>query len=136
MKKTIAFIICIMLIFFTLGCNSPELDDAFNEDLVKEQAELVISLINEKDYDNVVELEGEDVKEALSKEVLDKVMTPIIDKCGTFKECNKITVLGHTDKNSSEPIAIAVCQCKYENSSKTYTISFNKEMQIIGFYVK
>lgn len=136
MKKLITVILCIVLIPLAFSCDSSRLDEAFKEDSVKEKAQAVISLINKKDYDQIIELEREDVKEALTKDVLEKVMTPIIDECGAFEEYTKINVLGQTDKASGEPIAVAVCQCKYENTSKIYTISFDKEMQIIGFYVK
>ena len=122
MKKIVITVMCIMIILFASGCGSPQLDEAFDEELVKEQAESIISLINKKNYDSVVELERDDLKEALSKEILEEVMTPIIDECGTFQEYSKITVLGQTDKSSNEAIAVAVCQCKYENASKIYTI--------------
>jgi len=59
-----------------------------------------------------------------------------IEGGGKFETIDNITVVGSSDKSTGEEFATAVVTAKYDNKSFTYTITFNKQMQLAGLYYR
>lgn len=135
-SKTIiltALLLTLSTVFW--GCGA-KLSDSFEESAVKEKAQEVISLLDESDYDSIVSMFSETLKEGLSADKLKESVNSYIADRGEFKEINNLAVVGQTDKETKEEMAVAVAVVVYENQSITYTISFNTDMEVIGFFLK
>lgn len=126
-----------ILILFTLlnGCGIKKLSSDFNEDEVKEAAENVINLINNKDAEGLKEICTVQMKKALTDDVLKEIFEAVSEG-GEFKEIADMSVGGMTDKASEEEFAVVVAKAKYEIKTFTFTISFTKQMKLAGLYYR
>lgn len=129
------FLLCLGLL---TGCQGSEkLSDDFDAAEVKERAKEIIELINAGDYDTLAESWwSAQMKAAIPAEKLKSDIGPIIDELGAFEAFDKEAVTGSTDKDTEQDFAVVIIKAKYENRSAQYTISFNKDMKVAGFYIK
>lgn len=134
MKKVALCLIAVFVVFSMVACSTPKLPEGFSEEAVVNKSKEIVGLINEKNYEAVHQMVRDDVKEGLSVEALRSCET-ILDKSGAFEEYTNATTVGKDEKNG-ESYAGVVLDCKYQNSKHTYTISFDKNMEIIGLFVK
>lgn len=119
------------------GCQSTKLSKDFDEKEVKAKAEMVIEKLNAGEYDNLKEEEfSEQMKLAMAGNEVKESIEKIVEEKGTFQSFEKGSVLGSKDKDTDEEFATAVVLAKYEKGKIQYTISFNKEMKVSGFYLK
>lgn len=126
-----------MLVLGLAGCQSTKLSEDFDETEVKAKAELVIEKLNAGEYDNLKEEEfSEQMKLAMAGDEVKEAIEKIVEEKGTFHSFEKGSVLGSKDKDTDEEFATAVVLAKYEKGKIQYTISFNKDMKVSGFYLK
>lgn len=137
MKKIFSILLTLVLIFTLFaGCSSPKLSDKFDEDNIKTTAENSIKLLNEGDYEKFcTDLPREDLKTSFTVDVMKNAIAQVMPNAGAFVEFSSESVVGQKDKDGNES-AVAVIVAKYENQKVTYTISFDEEMKLIGFYLK
>lgn len=124
--------LCLSLL---IGCSSKDLSEDFDEEEVKNAAENVIELINNKDMDGLLDICTVSMKEGLTEEVLDKVYEGISEG-GKFKGVDSMSIAGMTDKKSEEELAIVVAKAKYEIKTFAFTITFTKQMKLAGLYYR
>jgi hypothetical protein len=77
--------------------------------------------------------------EQMNTAITDEVFTQIyaaIGEGGAFEEIESMTVIGSTDQSTGEEFATVITRAKYAAKTFTYTISFNKDMQVAGLYYK
>lgn len=136
--KTSFLIMLISIMALMLaGCGeSAKLSEDFDESTVESSAKNVIELLNAKDYDGAVQTFNDEMKTALPAETLEKSVSGVIEAAGSFDEFGSCSVIGQKADNSDEDMAVAVIAAKYSKSSVTYTISFDKDMQVAGLYLK
>lgn len=135
--KTLAIILLstILSVVLLTACNAPALSADFNEDDVKRLAQDVVSLLNAQDSEGLRSLFTEQMKTAISDDVFVQIYAAI-EGGGKFEAIDNITVVGSSDKSTGEEFATAVVNAKYENQTFTYTITFNKQMQLAGLYYR
>jgi hypothetical protein len=138
MKKIVIYSFGIILIAGLLAsCSGNKLAESFDEETVISAAEEMVALMNEADYETITnEKVREDLREALSVKVLENAAGIILNNTGNFDSFQKKTVVGQKDKSTGEDYAVAILVTKYEKKRVIYTISFNTDMQVIGFYMK
>lgn len=139
MKKLapkLSLILCIIICFTLLAaCTNPKLSDAFDEEEIKKSVEEVVSFINHRDSESLLEKSTVAVKNALTEDVLEEIYEAI-GEGGEFKEILDISVGGQKDKSSEEEFAVAVAKAKYENKNFVYTITFTKQMKLAGLFYR
>ena len=136
MKKTILTIITVILIVSLAACGGAQkLSSEYDESIVKDKAETIIIKLNESDYTSVEYMVRDDVKKQLSADVLKDVMEPLFEKAGSFDSFGTEKIAGTTAKDGTA-YAVAAVEAKYENATMIYTISFDKDYHIVGFYIK
>ena len=136
MKKIFSIVLVLSLVMIMLiGCSSQSLSDKFDEDKVKSSAKNAITLFSNGEYDKFNELTREDLKAGLSSDVLNDAKAQVMPNAGAFVEFSSESVVGQKDKDGIE-FATAVIVTKYENQKVTYTISFDENMKLVGFYLK
>lgn len=117
------------------GCGSTKLSEDFDSEAVQEKAREAVGYLVAGEYDKDVEMMNEPMSAAVTAEVLQQNMDAMNEQTGAFKEIKSIAVVGQKDEND-EDYAVAVVIAEFEKRNVTYTVSFNKEMEIMGFYMK
>ncbi len=137
MKKLVSIILALTLFLaLFVGCSGPSLSDKFDEAKVKSAAEDAINLLNNKEFEKFcTELPSDDLKSAITVDVMKNAIAQVMPDAGKFVEFSSESVVGQKDKEGNE-CAVAVIVAKYENQKVTYTISYNEQMKLIGFYLK
>lgn len=137
MKKIFSILLALSLVLVLfVGCSSPKLSDKFDENNIKTTAENAIKLLNEGNYEKFcTDLPREDLKAAFTVDVMKNAVAQVMPNAGAFVEFSSESIVGQKDKDGNES-AVAVIVAKYENQKVTYTISFDEEMKLIGFYLK
>lgn len=127
-----------MLAGILAGCGgNQKLSDKFDEGEVKEAAREVIEILNDGDVDTLVDEKWNTVmKSMVSKELLKDEVLPIIKELGAFEEFDREAVTGSRDRDTEQDFAVAVVKVKYEKRKAQFTISFDEDMKVGGFFVK
>ena len=103
---------------------------------MKAAAEALIGYINEDDLEGLCSVPmSELMKEAMTVEQMEAVLEQNLGNRGAFVEYKSNVAVGGKDSEGVDA-AVAVVVAKYENKTVTYTISYDKEMNLIGFYLK
>lgn len=118
------------------GCTSIKLPEGFDEDAVKEQAAKVIDCINTGDLETLGQLPMlEELRGTFSPESMEAILAQYVGNRGAFVKYEAVTAVGTTGEDGTE-YAVVVSVVSYENQKVTYTITFNRELEIAGFYLK
>ncbi len=134
--KRFAILLSLLLIAALFAGCAQKLSDKFDEDTVVSAAQDVVTLMNEGKYEDITAKTREDLREALSAEVIASAAEQVLAGAGDFSEFGKHSVAGQKDKSTGEDYAVIVLEAKYANKTHVYTLSFDADMSIIGFYVK
>ena len=137
MKKILSIMLTLSLVIGLIaGCSTPKLSEKFDEKNVKSSAENAIKLLNDGEYEKFcTDLPREDLKAVFTVDVLKNAVAQVMPNAGAFVEFSSESIIGQKDKDGNES-AVAVIVAKYENKKVTYTISFDENMKLIGFYLK
>ena len=121
----------------TACAGSRKLSDKFDEAEVKAAAEEVIEILNEGDVDTLVDEKWNTVmKSMVGKDVLTGEILPIVEELGAFEAFDKEAVTGNTDQDTDQEYAVAVIMVQYEKRKAQFTISFDEDMKVGGFFIK
>ncbi len=127
--------LCFLIIALT-GCGAQPLSDQFDEDTVKENAEQAVAYFNERDYQAIIDMGDDVLKENITVENFATQCDPYLDKCGEYQEIEKTIVFGSTDKSTETEYAGIVMIGKYEEGTIQFTIGFDEDMKIVQFLIK
>lgn len=117
------------------GCSSTKLADAFDAETVKATAQEAIDYLIAGEYDKVVAMMSEATQAAITPDVLDSNMVAMNEQTGAFKEYKSTAVVGQKTSAGADT-ATAVIVASFEKRSVTYTVNFNTDMEIEGFWMK
>ena len=134
-KLTILILIFYLITIALTACSTPPLSADFDEEQVKLVAQDVVSLLNAQDTDGLRAIFTEQMKVAITDEVFTQIYAAL-GEGGAFEEIESMTVIGSTDQSTGEEFATVITRAKYAAKTFTYTISFNKDMQVAGLYYK
>ncbi len=118
------------------GCKGRALPDGFDTDAVKESAMRVVDLTNAGDYAGVVALLRADLTSAVSAEELKTAWGATLSRVGAFESVKKTVLAGTADQATGESYAVCVVICTHEKGDVQYTLSFDKELMLVGLYLK
>lgn len=137
MKKLLSKLSILLLIIITFtACSSKSLPDNFDAEKVKASAENVITLFSNEEYDKITnDYTREDLKAALTPDVLSNAKAQIMPNAGSLVKFTNTSLVAQKDKSGNDFVA-AIIAVKYENQTVTYTISFDENNKITGFYLK
>ncbi len=128
----------LLLAFLLSGCaQTHKLSEKFDEAEVKVAAEEVIEALNNGEVDTLVEEDwNATMKSALDAESVKTQILPIIEELGEFEGFDQEAVTGGKDPDTEQEFAVAVVKAKYEKRKAQFTISFDEDMKVGGFYIK
>ncbi len=129
-------VVILLLGFYALPKNYPMGKSGdFTEEEVTEQTKKVISFFNEEDYEAIQEMcASESMKQAMTEEKLLEVKKMFGEDWGAFVNYGNI-YLGEVIQ-MGKTYAVVQINATYENTGITYTLMFDKEMRLCGFYMK
>lgn len=127
--------VAILSMTFLSACSAPPLSADFDEEQVKLVAQDVVSLLNAQDTEGLRAIFTERMNTAITDEVFTQIYAAI-GEGGEFEEIDSMTVNGSTDQSTGEEFATVTTRAKYAAKTFTYTISFNKDLQVAGLYYK
>lgn len=138
MKSFFVVIGVALLIGSISGCaKSQKLSEDYDENEVKKAAEEVIDLVNAGEYEKLAkEKWNAQLKSALPAETMVSEVQPVIEELGAFKSYGDEAVAGSEDKDTEQEFAVAVVKAQYEERKAQYTITFDKNMKVAGFFIK
>ena len=85
-NKKIKIVFSVLVCFSILvGCGAKGLSDNYNEDEVRKKAEDVISYINDKDTDAILNISSAEMKEVLTKDTIKEVYG-VVEDAGEFEK--------------------------------------------------
>lgn len=106
----------------------------FSQEQVRENAEHAIRLFEQRDYDGLREISSDEMKEMLKNEQLDQARDQVGSNWGSFQSFGN-AYFQEVVQQGKESAFIQV-NVSYENTSVTYTLMFDDEMKLTGFYIK
>jgi len=128
MKKTLITLLGTVLIIMLTACGGNKVEDSTAEIYIT-QAEEVIDLLNEGNYESVHAMFGDEMKKGLPVEDMEE-FTPIIEEAGNFEEIDKASV------EEDDGFYITVLVAKYSNEEHVFTITFNDKEEVVGLFIK
>lgn len=126
----------IISLFMLVGCSSNNVPEGFEEETLNQKAESIVTLLNNNQLDEVFAMFRSDIQTMVSVEELDKIISDKLAVIGDFKEISQIAITDTKDPSTSELYAVVIIVSEHEDGKSTYTISFTKSLEIVGFYIK
>lgn len=131
MKRLIPIILSAMIVLCLAACGS---SFDFDKEAAVSKAEQAVTVINTRDYDDIAALFREDLRSQVSAESIESSWDTQLEEAGAFTEYKSETAVGKVEDETQYIVVVLVC--KYENSTLTYTISLDTDLEIVGMYMK
>ncbi|MDE7204167.1 MAG: DUF3887 domain-containing protein [Lachnospiraceae bacterium] len=106
----------------------------FSEDRVKAEAEEIIRLYSDNDFQAVTARMNDDMKQVLNAATLQYTKSQMKENFGDLLAFGNM--YASEAKQNDRLYAMVQVSVSYTNMSVTYTITFDADMKLAGFYVK
>ncbi len=107
----------------------------FNEEQVRMAAEEIITFYSNDEYEAVVAYMTDDMKEVLNAPTLSLSKSQLVtEDFGDFQSFGQMYI--SEAKQGSKLFAMVQVSVAYTNTSVTYTLTFDADMKLAGFFVK
>lgn len=106
----------------------------FTEEQVQSEAERIIGFYNDEDYDSIVACMNEEMREGLNGATLKYARQQLCEDFGDFESLGEMSVSEAVQEGMA--YAMVRVSAAYHNIRVVYTITFDAEMRLAGFYVK
>jgi len=126
MKKLVLLTMAVVLLLAACGKNTVDESEAAQ---YIEKSKEAITLLNEEKFDDMREMFDATMKDSLSVEQL-KEVSDIVKESGEFVNFEKVSVA------KKEQYFVASIAAEYKEDKRVYTITFDDQQQIAGFFVK
>ena len=133
--KKIMFAGMLALLFLT-GCSQNQLSDKFDEENIKEEAMKAIAFFNVRDYQSILDMGVDELKQSLTAEQFAQASDPYLDKCGKFEEIEKTVTAGYENEQTGEHFVGVIMIGKYADGKIQFTIAFDEDMKLVQFNIR
>lgn len=110
--------------------------ESFDKDEVIKATEDVIAVASAYDYEGIVELIRDDLKDNVTAEEFEESWDEALRALGDFKSFGTPVLSGETDMNTGEDFALCAYRCYYEDGKATFTVYFDSNMEMTAIYLK
>lgn len=135
-KTIVCAVLALTLALGLLGCAGKALPEGFDKDEVGSAAEEIVGLATAGDYDSIVAALRTDLQASITADQLKEGWAATYEKAGAFQSITKTTLSGTTDETTKEEYAVAQVLVKHEHANLLYTLSFDKDLALVGLYLK
>ena len=136
LKTIVCAVLALTLVLGLFGCAGKALPEGFDADEVGTAAEEIVGLATAGDFDSIIGSLREDLKSSITVDQLKEGWAPAYEKAGAFEKITKTSLSGTKDQTTGEEYAVAQVLVKCANASLVYTLSFDKDMALVGLYLK
>ena len=140
MNRTIKTVLSVVMILALsmgmIACAGGKLPEGFDKDEVGTSAEQIVGLATEGDYDSIILALRDDLKTSITADQLKEGWAATYEKAGAFKSISKTVFSSAKDKTTGEEYAVVQVMAKHENANLVYTLSFDKNLALVGLYLK
>lgn len=130
MKKLLSIFMVLFCGIIIVGCGAQKLSSNYSEEKLKAAAEETINNLNNDKYDEIVNSSSAILKAQLPKDKIKEVWAPLQEHLGSYKEISKISF------QEKDGIAIVTAIAEYEEGRVQITLSYDKDMKLVGIYMK
>jgi len=128
MKKILLAIFSVVVMIGLVACGGNKEDDSTSEKYIS-IAEVVVSLLNEGNYEEVYAKFDEEMKAGLPVNDMED-LTPIIEESGKFEKIDKSSV------EEDDGYYVTVLVAKYSEENRVFTVSFNDKEEVAGLFIQ
>lgn len=125
----------IALMLLTTGCAS-KLSEKFDEGEVQKKAEEIAELSCTGEISKAYGMLSEMMKAQITEEQIRAGIEGTIEPLGDFEKISGTNVSGQKDKDTGTEYALVIVMAQFSDGKAQFTISFDTEMNCIGFYIK
>lgn len=130
----VAILILIAVWWMMPKSTSLEGSKRFDSEAVQTKAEEVIALLDAGDYDGLREMSMEKFAVLINEEEMEHARGLLAEDWGELQNYGSVYLAEVTQRG--EHSAVAQMNVSYENTSVTYTISFDEDMKLNGLWMK
>lgn len=130
MKKGTVFSLLIGIVLLLAACSN---GNAVEEDASEKYTALakdVIELLNDEEYEAVVEHFDGTMRSQMPAEMLEEEVGPHVSEAGSFEEFEKSSV------EEIEGLYSVTVVAKYSEAKRIFTANYDNEDQIAGLFIK
>lgn len=106
----------------------------FDVNAVEAQAEAVVDYFGKDDYESLKEISDDKMREFLNTHDLESDKALIGEDWGEQESVGKVYMVELTQRGRKS--AVVQMHVQYENANVLYTISFNRDMELQGFWMQ
>ena len=120
-----------------VGCYDTELAEGFDEKTIKQTAEEIINEVQMNGAKQVLEERmREDFKKNMDLDTMQNTVINLTKGKGGFLAYSRESVIGRYHEEAKEDFGVILVTATYEKGEIVYTITFDKDMNVVGFYAK
>ena len=135
-KTVLSVVMVLALSMGMVACAGGKLPEGFDKDELGSAAEEIVGLATAGDYDSIISALRDDLKSGVTADQLKEGWAPLFEKAGAFDSITKTVFSSTKDKTTSEEYAVVQVMAKHENANLVYTLSFDKNMALVGLFLK
>lgn len=136
-KSALLLSLLLFAVMAAAGCASTKLADGYDEKEIKETAEEIINEIQLKGAKEVLsERMREDFIDKVDLDTMDGSVKAYVSGLGEFLSYSRETVIGRHYDETDEDFAVILVTATYEKGEVNYTLTFDQDMTLVGFYPK
>lgn len=134
-RRSLMVLLVLAICGMLSGCYSTDLAEGFDEDTIIETAEEIINEIQMNGAKKVLtERMREDYVGNIDLDAMENTVIGLTEGKGNFLTYGKKSVVGRYHEEAKEDFGVIYVTVKYENGEINYTITFDKDMKVVGFY--
>ncbi len=134
MNKKILSILLVLMVFL-VSCGNQEKLSSENLEKYSALSQSAIENVANGDYDSFIGMCNDDMKNFIDEGQF-KEITNLVNEKGEIVEFKEKDGIIMKDKSSGESIKTIIQKVAQKDGESTYTISFNENDELSGFYVK
>lgn len=134
-RKTTVLLAAVLLCLLAAGCDWNRLADVFDEEALLEKSKASIEAVNNGDYEKYLQDLDEVMRSYTGPEAFSRVCGYVESK-GVFLSYRGTALTGARDDEADRDMAVVVIIGEYESGDVQYTVTFDTNLKIIGWWVK
>jgi len=135
-RRIVVALMALVLSFGMFACAGKPLPEGFVQEDVGTAAEEIVGYATMGDYDSIVGALREDLKASVTADSLKETWGPLFEKAGAFESVTNTIFSGTEDASTKEEYAVVQVLVKHADAKLLYTLSFDKDLALVGLYLK
>lgn len=136
LKTIVCAVLALTLVLGLFGCAGKPLPEGFDADEVGSAAEEIVALASAGDYDSIIASMRSDLQSSMTAAQLKEGWAATYEKAGAFESITKAVFSGTEDSTTKEEYAVVQVLVKHEHANLVYTLSFDKDLALVGLFLK